>query len=366
MTDDIKTKWCRQLMNEFSRIAQERKFLLDCPNFQIKSGMKKVGHWSPTSRTIALSEDFILQHTWDIVLELLKHEVSHQYVTDIFKDTESKPHGPAFQKACLAVGVHPDYRGATGRYPKFMGREINQEKAPHLKKIEKLLALAESSNEHEAALAMEKANAIIAKYNIDFVLNKLEADYDYVQICVGSTKTPLTTKWILGILQKHFFVKTIIVSSYNAEKCSKVKAFEIVGSADNLAIAEYVFHFLCSSIETLWKDYQKKARAKGAEKRSFCVGVLKGFGDKLDASDQAQHEEMLRGTSCQTTSLLIVDQDTQLNKFFLERFPNVRKGRSTKSRIRQNAFASGIGEGKRLTLHKPLSSSDGNKGLFLT
>ncbi len=296
MTADIKIKWCRQLMVEFSRIARERNLLLDCPNFQIKSGMKKLGHWAPTSRSIALSEDFIKKHTWNVVLELLKHEVAHQYVTDILKDTEAKPHGPAFQEACSVVGVHPDYRGATGRFPKFMGVTADQEQAPHLRKIEKLLALAESSNEHEATLAMEKANAIIARYNIDFVLKGLDAEYDYIQISLGSTKMPLTIKLILGILQKHFFVKTIIVSSYDAKKCCAVKAFEMVGSADNLAIAEYVFNFLCNSVERLWKDYKKESGAKASAKRSFSVGVLKGFGDKLDVSDQAQNEELLRGT----------------------------------------------------------------------
>ena len=182
---------------------------------------------------------------------------------------------------------------------------------------------------------MEKANVIIAKYNIDFVLNGLDAEYDYIQISVGSTKTPLTIKWILGILQKHFFVQTIIVTTYDAEKCSAVKAFEMVGSTDNLAMAEYVFNFLCNSVEKLWEDYRKKTGAKGSEKRSFCAGVLKGFCEKLDANDQAQNEEILRGTGCQTTSLLIVDQDPHLNRLFRERHPNVRKIASRTSNIKR-------------------------------
>lgn len=367
MTIDLNITWCRQLIVEFSRIVYSRKISLECPNFKISSATRQFGCWSSLERSITISERLIKEHTWDVVLEVLKHEMAHQYVTEVLKDTDSKAHSEVFQKACVILGVHPDYCGAGGRHPKFMLTEgADLEKEAHLKKIEKLLALAGSANEHEAALAMEKANAIIAKYNLEFVFNSLEAEYDYAHVNTGKKKMSIWTKGICGILRDHFFVKIITVTSYDAEKCCGYKAIEMVGDKNNLAIAEYVFYFLSERLETLWENYRQETSAKPAEKRSFCMGVIHGFKKKLDAADRAKHESILANTGHETTSALVVAQDHKLAAFYAERYPCRRNTRTKSSKIQSGAYNSGIGEGTKITVNKPLSAADGNKGKFLT
>ena len=50
-------------------------------------------------------------------------------------------------------------------------------------KVRKLLALSKSSNENEAAVALEKANELISKYELD------EAALRFESVAVKSTKT---------------------------------------------------------------------------------------------------------------------------------------------------------------------------------
>jgi len=360
--------WILQLIEEFKRVIIPRNIPLSVPNFEILTETRKFGHWEKQHKTIGISDHLIEGYTWDVVIEVLKHEIAHQYVSEVIKPAgKHMPHGKEYKKACEIVGVHPEYRPARGPVPRFM--QMDQENHPHLKKqirkIEKLLALANSSNEHEAALAMQRANQFITKYNIRRIEDKVADEYGYVKVSTGKRKVDIWTKKIAGIIRDHFFCLTIITNEYDAKNNTTAKAIAIIGSKENVVIAEYVFHFLHERLLHLWRNHQTETGATGLEKRSYLLGVLEGFREKMKAEDQKNHSDILRGTPYDTTGALVVAEDHGLKEFFRMRYPTTTRSRLKVGNIKSRAYDSGHNEGKKLTIHKPVNHSTGNKGLLL-
>jgi len=267
----MERKWIGQLVVDFKHNNRYRRLGLEVPNFAISHGKKRLGAWSSTLRTLSISDHLIQKYTWDVVIEVLKHEMAHQYVTDVLDLDDAMAHGEEFQQACLIIGVHPDFRGAKGRTPKFLRAAGEETISPIMRKVEKLLALGASPNENEATRAMEKANNLIAEYNILIVENKSElVDYDYVQIVVGKKQVPLWKKSILSIISRYFFVRFIMITGYCAKNSEDLKIAELIGSHQNLAIAEHVYYFLKKQVVALWGTYQKEKKLPGNTKTLSC------------------------------------------------------------------------------------------------
>ena len=53
------------------------------PQLGLTSVATKLGLWLPATRTILLSESLVMDRPWGVVLEVLKHEMAHQYVHEI-------------------------------------------------------------------------------------------------------------------------------------------------------------------------------------------------------------------------------------------------------------------------------------------
>lgn len=364
---NLKLEWCRRLAFDWGQINAKHALKLKKPGFGLLDKGKKLGHWDPNSLEIYLHERLIENHTWDVVYEVLKHEIAHQYACQILNAEDAAPHGAEFQKACVAVGVHPDYRGRSGKLPKFLRPESSSsdsEKSKQLRLIEKLLALAESSQEHEAQAAMEKANALIAKYNLQIVSSNVEQDYDYLQFKIGQKTIPLWIKAVIGIVRQYFFVQTITLTQYDAKTNKTFKAVEFAGTSENLAIAVHAFQFLLERIPHFWSQYKEKTGAKRQEQRGYYIGLLQGFSEKLQAGDQNQNKDILKASGHATTSALVIASDHALTQFYKERYPHAKTKKGVKITFDLNAYIAGMREGKRLTIHKTVQNNDGNRGVL--
>lgn len=351
-TENIERQWAIRLAEEFTTICHGKEIVMRAPNFTISSTTKTIGSWDSTSKTISISKNLILTHNWDVVIEVLKHEMAHQYTSEILS-TKELPHGESFKLACDIFAVHPDFRNATGEIPKF----LNKEAATHtkenktLKKIEKLLALADSAEEHEASAAMNKANELIANYNINLDIAAEKATYCYRQIYVGKKNVTAWSKIISGIVRDYFFVQTIIISQYDARTDSTYKAIELIGREHNIAIAEHVFKFLTERIEILWNIFRAQNNASARDKRSYYFGLLYGFREKLKEADEKRNETLSNST---TTSALVVANDHGLTSFAHDRYPHTKNRSVGSLKINKSVYDSGIEEGKKLTIHKTI------------
>ncbi|MFH1020753.1 MAG: DUF2786 domain-containing protein, partial [Pseudomonadota bacterium] len=295
--------------------------------------------------------------------EVLKHEMSHQYVRQVMGRGDELPHGPAFQEACDRLGVHPEFRAAQGAIPRLLSG-AGQGSGGMLAKVEKLFALARSANEHEAALAMAKANAILRRYNLERLDRQAATDYDYLILKPGTKRLAAHQRVIAALLKDFFYVNVVIARQFEAGSGETLRVIELTGAKENLAVAGHVYHFFNHRLEYLWQEYRKSTAATGKEKNSYWLGVLNGFREKLTLQDR----QAVRTTGAGTSSSLICASDPGLIRYYQARYPRLRTVQHHGPRVYADTYQAGQQEGKQLVIHKGVGAeaSGGNTGLLLT
>src|SRR5690606_522876 len=200
--------WHYTLFNELYLGCALRPALI-----MISRAEERLGQWNGQSRTISISESHILTHTWEEVLDTLRHEKAHQYVDEIFRVPHAPPHGELFVKACRLLRCDPDPSAPSGGLQKLEGSRIERDRM--LSRIKELMALAGSPNEHEAANAMRMAQRYLLKYNIDLAELEGKSEYGarYLGNCLARVQEYHYT--LSSILQEHFFVLSIWTFSYD-------------------------------------------------------------------------------------------------------------------------------------------------------
>ncbi len=351
--------WRRQLAQEYRHLCWLYRVQLKSPLFEIREGQSRAGSWSPGLDTLSLASWLIRDYSWDVVLEVLKHEMSHQYVEHLGRGDEL-PHGPAFQEACDRLGVHPEFRTAQGAIPRLLSGE-GQRSGGMLARVEKLFALAQSANEHEAALAMQKANAILRRYNLERLDRQAATDYDYLIINPGTKRIVAHQRLIAAILKDFFYVNVVIARQFEARSGETLRVIELTGAKENLAVADHVYHFLIKRLDYLWQEYRKSTTVTGREKNSYWLGVLNGFREKLTLQDQ----EAMRATGNNTDSSLICASDPGLIRYYRARYPRLRTVQHNGPRVHVDTYQAGQQEGKQLVIHKGVGAEGGNTGLLL-
>jgi hypothetical protein len=351
--------WTERLYKEYENVLFHFSIKLVRPQIVITDNTSILGLWSPESRTISISRKLIEMHAWDIVIEVLKHEMAHQIVSEVFKFYEQ--HGTLFKKACGMLAVADWASSATGKLPEFVpswrDKSLSDEDERLLKRAEKLLSLAESANEHEAALAMRRVRELYEKYNIDHIKASAQSELVWTILTRRKKKTDIVDSMILSVLNKHFFVRVIHTNLFDAKDCEEYKAAEIVGTKQNVLMAEYVYHFLRQKVQTLCKEYRKQTACSALQGRSYSIGLLTGFIQKLD-------EESVIPRSSEQTALVKVC-DKQINEFLRFRHPKITNKRYGASYRDSGSYENGKSDGRRISISKGVSHSSGNTGRFL-
>jgi len=126
---------------------------LQPPTLALADGAHKLGQWLAAERRIELSRAFVVDGAWGAVVEVLKHEMAHQFVTEALGDPDPTPHGPAFRAVCERHGIDASAAGVPAAAPTPEADRV-------LSRVAKLLALAESPNVHEAESAMARLTAV--------------------------------------------------------------------------------------------------------------------------------------------------------------------------------------------------------------
>jgi hypothetical protein len=307
-----------------------------------------LGRWTPATRTIEMSRPLLLEQPWPAVIEVLKHEMAHQYVHEVLGETSQTPHGRAFQETCARLGVDARAAGMPETTPSPGGDEKIVER------IARLLALAESPNQHEAEAAMAAAQRLMLKHNLEVARSEAARDYRHVHLGRPSGRVAEHERVVAMILGMHFFVEGIWVPAYRPLEGKRGSVLEICGSRSNLAIAEYVHGFLHETAERLWRDHrQARGIRTNRDRRTFLAGVMVGFADKLAKQEKTSRSEGL-----------VWVKDADLAGYFKRRHPYVRHVRHTGQR-RTDAWAQGREAGRKIVLHKPVASPTENRGRLL-
>jgi hypothetical protein len=373
--------WSRQLLSEFDTINWQYGLRLKTPLFAISESRHGYGSWQAATRTISLSVHLIVHFSWDVSCMILKHEIAHQICSErFFADNEG--HGPRFQQACDLLGLPPAFRLAAGDLPEGIkiegsGNLVTEKARLVIRKVGKLLALANSTNEHEAALAMKKAGQLMARHNIQQIQEDKKSEFQSLVIKTGRQRIEGWQNSISMILLRFFFVKVVTSTLYDPLRTSSQKTIRLFGRAENVEIAHYCYQFLSRQIVALWRENRSRLGRNGVRARnSYYLGVLQGFYEQLQQKEEGVGPQNSQG---QDDSLpknspeavggddksagiraLVVAEDQALAQFVGRHCPRLRHRSSRGAMVYQEIYEQGRVEGQRLSMRDGVGGETGS------
>jgi len=371
---EYRRRWLHQLQSEFQLVCSWYRIALAPPAFRLTDSRTTLGAWDPAARTISISSVLINESSWDTVINVLKHEMAHQYVHEFMGRGAEMPHGQAFAEACGKLGIQHPFNIATGDTPRIFTDPDRHDPDPEydrrVAKVRKMLSLAGSANENEAAAAMSKANAFIRKYNLERLLDQgRPTRYRYMVKNTGKRRLQIIERRIASLLMDFFYVEVVYGEMFDADRGEIYKTVELLGAMENVSFAGHVYDFLLQRVEMLWREYRKSARAPGRFRKTFILGILQGFREKLETEEKkvALPAGINAGRgSGSTISALVVARDPGLSKFIAKRFPRLRSVRyGTPGISCPDTYSDGRQAGRNITIHKVVESRDGNRGRLL-
>lgn len=317
---------------------------LRTPVLEWSERSSELGAWVSETRTLRLSER-LLEGPWGVLVEVLKHEMAHQFVHEVLGVTDEGPHGATFRRVCEERGIDRRAAGVPDDDP-----EREPARAAAFRKILHLLSLAESDNPHEAESAAILARRLMLKYQLEHGQSR-ERTFAFRHLGPPLVRRHAYQRVIANILDEYFFVQVIVVPSFDARRGKRASVLEAIGDVDNLEIASYAHDFLEMSGERLWKQHKRAKRLRGDRERlDYLFGVMSGFREKL-----AKEAETARGEG------LVVARSPELARYFRARHPYTRSV-SGRGSVEKEAFAAGAVAGRELVLSKGLRGVDRDGG----
>ncbi len=340
----LQTLLVRQLAFEWSEVNRDNLGgALRPPVIELSDAQRKLGSWSAGTRTLSLSHAFVHGARWGQVIEVLKHEMAHQYVSEVLGQDTERPHGDAFAHACRRLGIDPV---ASGIVPG------SGERHPIVRRIEKLLALSQSDNPHESAAALERAHRLMLEHNVAVGANPA-AHFEMRQVGPAKLRFQAFEKVLAGVLSKHFFVKVVWARHYLVDRGKMGRVLEIVGAPENVDFAAWSHDFLRYTAGRQWREHKRKRRIRGdADRQRFLAGFMFGVDDQLEA--QTEH--------CAETGLVWVG-DAALDAHMRTLHPRLRSSRRTSVRVNAS-FDLGAAEGRKIQLRRPVEGRSGGPRLL--
>ncbi|WP_437298009.1 SprT-like domain-containing protein [Sorangium sp. So ce426] len=366
LSAELEAALVRELMAAYQSLNYTHfRRKLRSASIELSDAASRLGRWVSEARAIEISRPLVLTQPWGVVIEVLKHEMAHQYVHEVLGVRDEAAHGPAFREVCTRLGIDGTAAGmpAAGRSPAdpggvARGGDADASEASVdariLDRIARLLALADSPNANEAQAAMSAAQRLMLKYNLDVAKARAARQYGFRHLGAPSGRVGETERIVGGILGKHFFVEAIWVPVYVPLEGKRGSVLEICGTPANLEMAAYVHAFLHHTAEQLWNEHKRTQGVKGnKDRRTYQAGVMLGFLEKLNAERKVSAEQGL-----------VWVRDADLDGYYRTRHPHVQHLRHTGNQ-RTAAHAHGREAGRKIVLHRPMQGATGNRGMLL-
>lgn len=379
-----------RLSSEYNRIKELvhnrlHQYLKD-PMFAIDWNMgKKWGEWNPETRTIRLNVSLFRDFEWAAVVRVLKHEVAHQIVSEIFNfNSFGCTHGEHWKIACEAVNLDTPTRCDSANF--LDGLKGGQESLM-VTKVRMLMAKGSDNavTKEESQLFLNKAQELMMKHQITS-LDVTGTDKVHVKRPVGKHyKRFPHWLWDIGNLLSEFYsVRCIRTYAYVPNKGFRYY-LELFGEPQNLDVAEYMFYGIINNGKILfnraleehrnkWKTDQHykaqvtrysydtgKERCSKFTEATFMRALVSAFKMQL----YNQRTEVKRGMDAKTVSDYMLVSGK--NEALLEEMYGKAYGKVTHTSLSGYSGASrsaGTQAGANLRLRQGVTSS-GNSGRYL-
>jgi hypothetical protein len=292
--------------------------------------------------------------------------MAHQLCSEWYR-RENTAHGEPFHQACELLGVLPEFRRAGTLLPEVVAEvaapsKLSEEGRRCMARVEKLLALGRSANEHEAGLAMEKANELIEKYHLQGLSLGRASRYAYVVIDRKKKRIAGYQRHICSVLQEFFFVRVVLSQLYDPLRHDSFKTIELFGTPENTAIAEYCYYFLENRLAMLWSQNCKKFSGRTqTEKSSYYLGLLRGFSMKLREQKDCRATKNVQAEA----GILMLAEEKRLAEFVGMRFPRLRKAAGRGVKVYGGTYNEGVEMGRTITFTDGLTAAKSTFGGLL-
>ncbi len=229
-----------------------------------------------------------------------------------------------------------------------------------LRKVEKLMALGQSNNEAEAQAASRKANYLLIKYNLQRInTGDDNPDIKYLTICHKKKRIESIQRALLSILKSYYYVNCLTSRTYHAQDDTVYKSIVLVGRKEVLKVAEYAYHFLIDTGQTLWQNFKKQSNAKRGDKLSFDMGFIAGI--EHNHKMMFEHSEIKINSDISLpvkTIKLLMAQNQKENQVEVSRlFLKLRTVHYGRHQASSGAFKEGFKNGKNTHIKKGMTSS---------
>ncbi|MEW6428024.1 MAG: DUF2786 domain-containing protein [Thermodesulfobacteriota bacterium] len=344
-------RWTLQLYREHELICRQYGVALPRPLIEVTEDRSRWGSFHSGHNTIRISRKLIAEHAWDVVVEVLKHEMAHQLVHHQ-GGNDGPPHGPRFRQAADRLGLDPLFAAAAGDLPRTLAADDPAGERLR-RRVEKLLHLSTSANEHEALAAMNKAGALILRYNLDQAGEPAGCCYRVIEL-----KRRRVENWqrhICRILMEHYRVEIVLASQYCAADGCEYRTVEVFGTPAAVAGAVHVFAFLSERLAVLWRMAAGSGGMGTGARNSYWRGVLDGFAASLAGARQVHPAGDPAGAG--TTLPVAAEGDSRLAAFVRRRHPHLCRRRGRATAFQPTMYARGREDGAALRVRRPLPAS---------
>lgn len=241
----------------------------------IYNNKSMLGYFDPTFYELGFHE-CLMHSSREQLHGVIRHELAH-YMTYNSHGCAIHPHGAEFRAFCQLMGWGEDVYKSSICLDSGQNTTIQEENSI-LRKVQKLMALATSSNENEAEQAMIKSQQLLLKHNIESkYIGGADEEKVFLKRIMKQKKENAKMRSIAQILET-FFVSPVYC------RAGDYIYLEILGNAVNIEIAEYVASVLDVEMDKLWNQAKQHADLKGTvAKNSFFIGLAKGYCNKIQA-----------------------------------------------------------------------------------
>jgi len=223
-----------------------------------------------------------------------------------------------------------------------------------IEKIKKLLALANSSNEHEAALAAGHAQRLLSEHNL--AMADIEAAHrpdkaDKVETAVSKS----LPKWL-----RHLSAGISTAFDCQAIHHPATGKMTFIGVGADVQIAAYTFTYLDRTIRKLCGTYMKlhvgstiANRHRELMRQSYYLGAVSTITARL--------REQKEQTPVTTGALVPVKEG--LIRQAMNEIGNVRTMHSRRSYVNSDAYSSGQTDGGQVGIHHGITGASARSSI---
>jgi hypothetical protein len=214
---------------------------------------------------------------------------------------------------------------------------------PIIEKIKKLLALSNSCNEHEAALAASHVQRLLSEHNLamaDIETSPKPEKADKVETAVAKTMP----KWL-----RHLCSGVSDAFDCQAIHNPSTGTMTFIGVGTDVQIAAYTFTYLDKTIRRLCAAYMKRqvgtaisARHRELFRHSYYLGAVSTINQKL--TTQKKETPVTPGALIPVKKGLIKQAISEIGR--------IRTVHSRRSYINSGAYSQGQTDGKQVGIHR--------------